>query len=234
MKTAARIPCAALLLLVACSDAPAPDKDSASAASPTPDPSRPLPLPLPEVVARVNGQEIRIQQILPRARAVLAKFPNAEREQRRPEAVRRALDDYVTRELLLQEALARGISADTRAVEKGFDVIHAEHPEERDWQAFLSEQGMDAQTLKAEVRVQHTVAALIAEEIRSWPVPEELAREAFAASPRGFGEPDATATPTFEAVREEVEDVVRRHRADEIRTELVARLRARARIELYI
>jgi len=165
---------------------------------------------------------------------VLDKLPGTDQEDRKPEALRKALDDYVTRELLLQEALARGISADTRAVEMSFDMIHAEHPGEKDWQAFLTEQAMDAQTLKAELRVQHTVAALIAEEIRSWKVPEALAREVFAANPRGFGAPGATTTPTFESVREEVEDAVRRQRADAIQAELVARLRARAQIELYI
>lgn len=234
MRTAARAACVALPLLAACSGAPPPDEASASAARPTPDPSRPLPLPLPDVVARVNGQEIRIQQILPLARVVLDKLPASDREDRKPEALRRALDDYVSRELLLQEALARGISADTRAVEMSFDMIHAEHPDEKDWQAFLTEQAMDAQTLKAELRVQHTVAALIAEEVRSWPVPEALAREAFAANPKGFGAAGATTAPTFAAVREEVEDAVRRQRVDEIQAELVARLRARAKIELYI
>jgi len=236
MSHPARVPCLALLLLAACAGPPPPDAGSASSASPTatPDPARPLPLPLPEVVARVNGQEIRIQQILPLAKVVLDKLPAPAQEDRRPEALRKALDDYVNRELLLQEALARGISADTRAVEMSFDMIHAEHPDEKDWQAFLSSQAMDAQTLRAELRIQHTVAELTAQEIRDWPVPEALAREVFAANPRGFGEAGAAAPPAFEAVREEVEDAVRRLRAQEIQAELVARLRARAKVELYL
>jgi hypothetical protein len=223
-----------LLLLAACSGAPAPDTASSPAAAAAPDPSRPLPLPLPEVVARVNGQEIRIQQILPLAKATLGKVSLAERDARKPEAVRKALDEYVTRELLLQEALARGVQADTRAVEWSYDQMRREHPADADWAAFLAEQGMDAQSFKAEVRVQHTIAALLAQELQSWPVPEPEARAAFASNPGGFGPPGAAAPPSFEAVRGEVEEAVRRHKADEIRAGLVARLRARARIELYL
>jgi hypothetical protein len=76
------------------------------ASSPSPaalDPSRPLPSPVPEVVARVNGQPIRIQQILPLAKAELDRVSVAERDRKKPEVLRRAAQ-YVDRELLLQEA----------------------------------------------------------------------------------------------------------------------------------
>jgi len=231
--TATRASLALLLLLAACSGAKAPDASSV-AASPTPDPARPLPLPLPDVVARVNGQEIGIRQILPLAKSLLDRVSVSERERRKPEAVRQALDEYVARELLLQEALARGIAADTRGVERNYDQMRREHPKETDWSHFLSEQGMDPQSLKAELRVQHTVSALVAQELLSWPVPESEARAAFEANPRSFGPPGAEEAPSFESVRSEVEAAVRRLKAGEIRAALVERLRARAKIELYL
>src|SRR3990170_4461619 len=129
-KTRALVPL--LLLLGSCSDAPAPDAASSQPGAPTPDPARPLPLPLPDIVARVNGQDIR------------------------------------TRELLLQEALARGIASDTRDVEQSYDQMRAEHPGDAEWAQFLSEQGMDPQSFKAELRVQHTVAALMVREIQGF------------------------------------------------------------------
>jgi hypothetical protein len=222
-----------LLLLGSCSGAPAPDAASSTKAA-TPDPSRPLPLPLPEVVARVNGQEIRIRQILPLAKAGLDKISLADRDRRKPELIRKALDDYVTRELLLQEALARGIAADTRDVEWSYDQMRREHPGDAEWGSFLSGQGMDPQSFKAELRIQHTVAALIAREVQGWPVPEPEARAAFENNPRGFGPPGAAEPPAFEAVRDEVERALRQVKAEEIQAALVARLRARAKIELYL
>jgi SurA N-terminal domain len=224
-----------LLLLASCGDAPAPAPAPESAASAaTPDPSRPLPLPLPEVVARVNGQEIRIRQILPLAKLSLDRVSVAERDKRKPEMVRKALDDFISRELLLQEALARGIAADTRDVDWSYDQIRGQYPAEDDWAAFLSSQGMDTQSFKAEVRVQATVAALMAREIEAWPVPESEARAAYEANPRGFGPPGAIAAPSFAEARAEVEQSVRRMNAVEIQAALLARLLARARIERYI
>jgi SurA N-terminal domain len=231
-KTCALVPL--LLLLGSCSDAPAPDAASSQPGAPTPDPARPLPLPLPDVVARVDGQEIRIRQILPLAKAALDRVSVSDRDKRKPEAVRQALDSYVTRELLLQEAFARGISADTRDVEQNYDQLRANHKGDAEWGTFLSEQGMDPQSFKAELRVQHTVAALLAREIEAWPVPEAQARAAFESNPRGFGPPGAAEPPSFDSVRSEVEQALRQQQAEEIQAALVARLRARAKIELYL
>lgn len=219
-----------LLLLASCSGAPAPEPS----ASETPDPARPLPLPLPEVVARVNGQEIRIRQILPLAKSALDRVSVADREKRKPEIVRQALDSYVTRELLLQEALARGIAADTREVERSFDQMRGAYAGEAEWAEFLAGAGMDPQSFKAELRVQATVAALVARELQDYPVPEAEARAAFESNPAAFGPPEAAAPPSFDAVRGEVEMAVRRGKAGEIQAALVARLRARARIEIYL
>lgn len=241
--TTARAATTLLLLLAGCSGSPPAPGGSAPAAavatpspapSPTPDPSRPLPQPIPDVVARVNGQDVRIQQILPIARAVLEKVPLTERDQRKPEVVRQALDYYVNRELLLQEAIARGITAGTRDVERRYDALRSEQPTEEAWTAFLAGEAMDPQALKAELRVRQMVATLLDQELQSWPVPEAEARAAFESNPQGFGAPGAAEPPSFDSVRSEVENAVRRHKADEIQAALVARLRARAKIELYL
>jgi hypothetical protein len=221
-----------LLLAAACGDAPAPPEATASGA--VQDPSRPLPLPLPDVVARVNAQEIRIVQILPLAKLSLDKVSVSERDKRKPEIVRKALEDYINRELLLQEAIARGIVADARDVDWHYDQVRGQYPAEADWIEFLKGQGMDAQTFKAEVRVQAMVRALMAKEIEAWPVPEAQARAAYDANPRGFGPAGAAEPPSFEAVRAEVEQAVRGANTIEIQAGLISRLRSRAKIERYL
>ena len=223
-----------LLLFACCSEAPPPDAAATAAGVPAADPSRPLPLPLPDVVARVNGQEIRIRQILPLAKAALDKVSVAERDKRKPQIVRQALDSYINRELLLQEALARGIAANTRDVEQSYDQMRAEHAGDAEWAYFLSEQGSDPQSFKAELRVQHTVAALVVREVQAWPVPEAEARAAFAANLEAFTPPGAAEPPSFDAVRGQVEQAVRQSKLLEIQAALVARLRARAKIELFL
>jgi type I site-specific restriction endonuclease len=241
--TTARAATTLLLFLAACSGSPPAPGGSAPAAavatpsptpSPTPDPSRPLPQPIPDVVARVNGQDVRIQQILPIAKAVLEKVPLTERDKRKPEVVRQALDYYVNRELLLQEAIARGITAGTRDVERRYDALRSEQPTEQAWTAFLAGEAMDPQALKAELRVRQMVATLLDQELQSWPVPEPEARAAYAENPARFSPPDAAAPLAFEAVRAEVEAAVRQSKADEVHAALLNRLRARARIELFL
>ena len=187
------------LLLAACSGAPAP--------SPTPantDPGRPLPSPLPEIVARVNGQPIRIGQILAIAKSELDRVSVVDRDRKKPEVLRHALDQYVDRELLLQEALARGIQADSREVDWAYDQMRREHADETAWDEFLAGQGMDAQSFKAELRAQHTVAALVEQEVRAFPVPEAA------------------------------EPAVRQGQRQAIYDALLGRLRSKARIELLL
>ena len=205
------------LLLAACSGAPTPSPSPAST-----DPGRPLPSPVPEIVARVNGQPIRIGQILPIAKSELDKVSVADRDRKKPEVLRRALDQYVDRELLLQEALARGIQADSREVDWAYDQMRREHADEKAWEEFLAAQGMDAQSFKAELRAQHTVAALVEQEVRasrSEPRPRAssdpgLRRRSAPRSRRRAGAPQGQ--------RQAIHDA------------LLGRLRGKARIELLL
>jgi hypothetical protein len=217
------------LLLVGCSGAPAPSASPANS-----DPGRPLPSPVPEVVARVNGQAIRIGQILPIAKSELDRVPAADRDRSKPEVLRRALGQYVERELLLQEAVARGIQVDSREVDWSYDQMRREHADEKAWEQFLAGQGMDAQSVKAELRAQHTVAALVEQEVRAFPVPEATARAAFEANPRAFGPEGSAEPPGFEAVRADVEAAVREGQRKAIHDALLGRLRGKARIELLL
>jgi len=228
-------PALLLLLLGGCAGAPSPQPSpSGAAAQATPDPSRPLPLPLPEVVARVNGQPIRIQQILPIAKSTLDKWKGAEREQHKPEALRGALQHYVDRELLLQEALSRGVQADTRQVDWNYDQLRREHKDDESWAKFLLEQGSDPQSFKAELRAQHTIAALLADESRSLPVAEEEVQAAYDANPMAFAAEGATEPPPLDSVRLRLEAGLRQSMLGEVQAGLLERLRAKAKIELYL
>ena len=232
MSSTRAVVTALALALSACSR---PGGGPSASVSPSPaDPGRPLPSPVPEVVARVKGRAIRIQQILPLAKAELDRLAVAERAKRKPVVLRNALQQYVDRELLVQEALVRGVQADTRAVDWAYDQLRREHGDEAAWNTFLVGQGMDPQSFRGELRAQHTVAALLEQEVRAYPIPEEEARAAFAANPRGFGPQGAETPPAFESVRAQVEATLRQYKRDEIHAALLARLRARARIETFL
>jgi hypothetical protein len=222
-----RVAVVALGLLVGgCSRSPAPPASS--------DLGRPLPSPVPDIVARVNGQAIRITQILPMARSELEKVPSPDRDAKKPLVLRSALAQYVDRELLLQEAMGRGILADKRQVDWAYDQMRREHPDDKAWASFLAEQGLDAQSFREELRAQHTVAALLEQEVRTFPVPEASARAAFDANPKAFTPEGQAGLPSFEAVRGAVEASVREGQRGAILDALLGRLRGKARIELLL
>ncbi len=228
---------AGLALIAVVLSACSPSKREAavlSSPSPSADPGRPLPDPWPEIVARVNGQPITLAQLLPAARRELSVFPKPDREEQLPAAMRGALDKYVTRELLLQEAMRRGITADARAVERAYDRMHEGHAQEPEWTAFLAAQGLDPRTLRAELRVQHTVAALLADEVARFPIAAAEARAAYDANPSAFGTLPDGKPPGFEAVRAQLELRLRQSRRQQIQGALQARLRRDARIAIFL
>ena len=136
----------------------------------------PLPDPLPEIVARLEGEPIYLRQIVPLARTRLNKAKDHDAE--KPAIMREALRDYIDRELLLREALARGVEADTRTVQRLYDAARAEHPDEELWKSHLYTRGLDSQTFKEELRVQQTIEVLLN---RTVPAPEGASAEAVAA-----------------------------------------------------
>jgi hypothetical protein len=130
--------------------------------TPTPPPlaDAPLPSPLPEVVARLDGEPIYLIQIVPMTRAKLDRVIDPDRQ--KPALMRAALREYIDRELLLKEALARGVQADTRTVQRLYDQARADFPDEAKWKESLYQKGFDPQSFRTEVRVQQTIALFLA------------------------------------------------------------------------
>jgi len=215
-----------------------PAEEEAAGPSPSPpgaalDPARPLPSPIPDVVARVNGQPIRIGQILPVARGELVKVPIADRDARRPAVVRQALQRYIDRELLLQEAIARGVQADTRALDWAYDQARREHPDEESWNEHLAEQGFDQASFKAELRIQHTVSLLLAQEGGGFSVTDAEVREAYDADPSAWAV-EGDDPPSLEDARERIRTTLRHQKRARAADALLRELRAKARVELFI
>jgi hypothetical protein len=197
------------------------------------DPARPLPSPVPEVVARIDGQPILFAQIVPMAQREMEANQEEEGGSHRNRAVRRALERYIDRELLFQEARSRGISPDQRALDRAYDQARQDHPDDEEWKAFLAEAGLNPRSFKTEMRIQHTVSALLETEAGELSVDDDEARSAYEANPLAFV-PVGQTPPPFDAVRAQVTAVLRQRQLDEITKRLVQKLRARARIETFL
>jgi peptidyl-prolyl cis-trans isomerase SurA len=149
---------AAFITMTACGRRDAPSA-STPAATPPSGEARPLPDPLPEVAARVNGEPVRTHNVKLMGELLIRK--RTFKEDQRPEAYRYALEQFIERELLLQEAIAQGLTADQKTMEQAEDKLHASYPDDLSWRQFLAQQGFDPQSFKTELRAQHTVSALL-------------------------------------------------------------------------
>ena len=147
---------------VACGKKEAKPSPSVASAAPsvaaTP---KPLPSPLPDVVAEVNGQPIasRFLKAIAEAQLQGGTVP----PEQRAAVYRGILDNLITREVLFQEALARKIKVDDKAVQQAYDQPRAQVPNEDAWRAQLARQGFTPETYRAEIRTQQTLRAFMAE-----------------------------------------------------------------------
>jgi peptidyl-prolyl cis-trans isomerase C len=105
----------------------------------------------------------------------------------RPVAYRRATDNAIVRELLLQEALARGLTADDKAIQRAYDEARVNFKDDVAWAALLAKTGLDPQGFKAELRTKFTVDALrLQEAAKVPPVGDQEARAYYDAHPEAF------------------------------------------------
>lgn len=141
------------------SPAPGASGPPAAGGPPPIDGVTPLPSPLPDVVARVNGQQVLLRNV-----RILARQAKQGGKVTEPFAYRQAMQQFIVRELLFQEALSRKVSADERRLEQAYDEARLPYKDEAAWAAFLAQQGMDPATFRTELRVRHTVQALFEQE----------------------------------------------------------------------
>jgi peptidyl-prolyl cis-trans isomerase C len=121
----------------------------------------PLPNPLPDVAARVNGREIPLKYAEIIARRLLEK---GDKDKDRPWAYRQAVEQLITRELLLEEAVARKVSADNQKADAAYNEARVSYKDETAWASFLADQGLTVDAFKSEIRTRLTVEALLDQE----------------------------------------------------------------------
>jgi peptidyl-prolyl cis-trans isomerase C len=190
-RTGGTLWAATLLVSAACSRPPAGGGAAASPQTPAPsaassaDPNAPLPSPLPEVAARVNGRPIPTLRVRLIAEDALRRrtFEPGQRGL----AYRTALNQFVTRELLAAETVARGLKADDKRVEAAYNEARVPYKDDVAWKTFLAERAMDDATFRQELRVKLTIEALLAQEVAGLPAPTDAElRAVYDKNPSGF------------------------------------------------
>jgi peptidyl-prolyl cis-trans isomerase C len=147
--------------------------------------AKPLPSPLPDVAARVNGQAVPMRNVALAARQLGGgEVP----DDKRPTLLRQGMYKLIVRELLFQEAVARKVPTDEKGMEQAYNEARIPYKDDAAWTAFLTEQGMDGETLRTELRIQYTVKALIEQEAlkAALPISDVEAKAFYEANPMMF------------------------------------------------
>jgi parvulin-like peptidyl-prolyl isomerase len=106
----------------------------------------------------------------------------------RTRAYRQVLSELVVRELLLQEAIARGIEADAQGLEQAYNEARVPYKDDAAWAEAIKGEGFTLETYRAELRAKRTVDALIVQEGRETVEPTEAElKEFYDKNPGLFG-----------------------------------------------
>lgn len=133
--------------------APAPDRPGAGPAAPaTPaDTSK-----MPAVVAKVNGEEIKKEELIQACKLMQAQIAQASRGQEVPALsaafYKQILDGMIAQELLLQDAKRQGVAVSDQELEPQMAALRRRFPDEAAFKKALEQQGLTEKELGEKLR----------------------------------------------------------------------------------
>ena len=128
------------------------------------EPPKPMPAELPEVLARVNGQEVKKSDFDLLVRNIeLSRGPIP--TERRDEVLRAALNQLVEYTLLQQEARTRKVTVSDAEVNERIKEMQGQFPTEEAFKKALSARDMSIDRLRDDARVDMVITRLVEDEV---------------------------------------------------------------------
>src|SRR5207237_3390398 len=148
------------------STAPTTGQAAAPSGQPVPaTPAKPVPAQLPEVVARVNGEDVKKADFERMIHTLEQRAGQQIPAERRNEILRGALDQLVVYTLLSQESRNRGIKVEETEIDQKVGQLRAKFPNQEAFAKALTERGMTMDRLKHDARVDISVTTQIDAEV---------------------------------------------------------------------
>jgi len=119
------------------------------AGSPAPA-AKPVPAQLPDVVARVNGEDVKKNELEMAIRSLEERARSAVPAEQRDAVYRQVLDRLIGFHLLVQEAKARKVVAPPWEVDSQIEQIKKQFPSEAAFTQMLQSRGVTAEQLRAD------------------------------------------------------------------------------------
>ena len=127
-----------------------PGAAPAGQAAPAVPAAKPVPAELPEVVARVNGEDVKRSELEMAIRSLEGRARSAVPPEQRDAVYRQVLDRLVGFHLLVQEAKARKVVAPPWEVDSQVEQIRKQFPSEDAFAQMLKSRGVTQEQLRAD------------------------------------------------------------------------------------
>jgi peptidyl-prolyl cis-trans isomerase C len=166
---------------------PVPAATAAAAAEPSQaEPPKPMPAELPDILARVNGQDVKKADFEMLVRNMeLSQGPIP--AERRDEILRGALDRLITYTVLQQEAKARSITVADNEIDEQLKSMRSQFQKEADFKKALEARGMSLDRLRADARVDIVITKMVEAEVATAvPVTDDEVRAFYEKNPDKF------------------------------------------------
>jgi peptidyl-prolyl cis-trans isomerase C len=189
---------AAAVAPAACRKTPAPAATSTAttttpgtpAAAAAPQPPKPMPAQLPDVLAKVNGEDVKKSDFDMLVRDMeLGQGPIP--AERRDEILRATLDRLITYTLLSQEAKSRKVVATDSEVEERLKQMQQQFPNEEAFKKALAERNMTLDRLRSDTRNDLVISKMMDAEVATTPGASDAeAKEFYDKNPDKFKQPE--------------------------------------------
>jgi peptidyl-prolyl cis-trans isomerase C len=167
--------------------AAAPGQPGAPGQPPAATPPKPVPAQLPPVIARVNGEDVKKEDVDRIIHTMEARAGQPVPPDRRDEIMRGAIDQIVVYTLLSQESRNRGIKIDDKEIDAKMAQLRGQFPTQDAFEKALKERGMTVESLRKDARVDLSVTKLLEAETAALPGPSDLeAKDFFEKNPDKF------------------------------------------------
>jgi peptidyl-prolyl cis-trans isomerase C len=191
---------AALVPAAACRKTPAPAATSTgspaaagttgTSAATAPTPPKPVPAQLPEVLAKVNGQDVKKTDFDMLVRDMeLGQGPIP--TERRDEVLRATLDRLITYTVLSQEAKTRKVTCTDTEIDDRLKQMQGQFPNEDAFKKALAERNMTIDRLRTDTRDNLVISKMMEAEVSTTPGASDAeAKDFYDKNPDKFKQPE--------------------------------------------
>jgi peptidyl-prolyl cis-trans isomerase C len=161
------------------------------AAAQPPAPPKPVPAQLPDVIARVNGEEIKKADLDRMIHNMEGRAGQAVPPDRRDEIYRNAIDQLIIYKLLTQESKNRGVKVDDKEIDAKIAELRQRFPTQEAFDQAVKQRGMTTESMRTDARVDLGVAKMMDAEVATLPGPSDADAKAFYdKNPTQFKQPE--------------------------------------------